>query len=139
MRQSYQSSRSLSKRQRMTKLTGQREQQKDGKRSPEKPFQPTFIELAPNARSTGLRTRGCPELSITKSEHGGQNLEEVSGGINIPIPCLVGIFFLVGERTLSMSCSDKLAKWSVMGVQGALLMYVFAEPWYIDSMIIGGK
>lgn len=39
-----------------------------------------------------------------------------------------------GERTLSMSCSDKLAKWQVMGIQGALIAALLAEPIYLKSM-----
>jgi len=39
--------------------------------------------------------------------------------------------------TLSMSCSDKLALWSLLGIQGALLSEVM-EPVYIDQVVIGG-
>lgn len=39
-----------------------------------------------------------------------------------------------GERTLSMSCSDKLAKWQVMGVQGALLDNFLLEPIYFHTL-----
>ncbi|KAG8994763.1 hypothetical protein FRB94_012576 [Tulasnella sp. JGI-2019a] len=40
------------------------------------------------------------------------------------------------EPTLSMSCSDKIAAWSLVGLQGALLSMVL-EPVYIDSIVIG--
>ncbi|XP_065360597.1 tRNA-specific adenosine deaminase 1 [Calliphora vicina] len=44
-----------------------------------------------------------------------------------------------GERTLSMSCSDKLAKWQVMGVQGALLDFLLDSPLYFDSLNFWGE
>lgn len=43
---------------------------------------------------------------------------------------------LNGERIYTMSCSDKLARWNVLGAQGALLS-IFVEPIYFKSLIIG--
>ncbi|KZO92186.1 adenosine deaminase/editase [Calocera viscosa TUFC12733] len=39
--------------------------------------------------------------------------------------------------TISMSCSDKLAAWTVLGIQGALLSTVL-DPIYLDGIVIGG-
>ncbi|XP_056287232.1 double-stranded RNA-specific editase 1-like isoform X2 [Pseudoliparis swirei] len=43
---------------------------------------------------------------------------------------------LQGERLLTMSCSDKIARWNVVGFQGSLMSY-FTEAIYFSSIILG--
>ena len=41
-----------------------------------------------------------------------------------------------GNPTRSLSCSDKLAKWNLLGIQGAILASIFPGPIRFDSIIV---
>ena len=48
-------------------------------------------------------------------------------------------FFLGrGDPTMSLSCSDKMLKWNLVGLQGSVLAAVFSGPIRWSSVVVGG-
>lgn len=41
-----------------------------------------------------------------------------------------------GPRSISMSCSDKIARWCILGLQGALLSRLLTSPVYLDAIFV---
>jgi len=83
----------------------------------------THIPVFDNAKQGILRTK----------VENGEGTIPIDEDANVPT--FDGVSF--GERLRTMSCSDKIMKWNVIGLQGGLLSQ-FIEPVYMSSLTLGG-
>lgn len=103
-----------------------------------------YISLAP-CGDGAVFTRSDPEDTVgdhspvfRKRQHGLLRTKVEKGEGTIPTDDIPQTQDGIrrGQRLRSMSCSDKICRWNVVGIQGALLS-LFLEPIYLSSITLG--
>ncbi|XP_056160604.1 tRNA-specific adenosine deaminase TAD1-like isoform X2 [Syzygium oleosum] len=93
--------------------------------------------LLPHKISAMIEEEEVEVPSKVKDTEGGVSVDTLrKHGDDLPIIASIRRKPGCGDTTLSVSCSDKIARWNIVGVQGSLLSY-FLELVYLSSLIVG--
>ncbi|XP_065174429.1 double-stranded RNA-specific editase 1-like [Sycon ciliatum] len=101
-----------------------------------------LFTVSANNEGGSSRTDASQQLGTSqRNRHGKlrQKIEAGEGGVlcesGASIQTLDGL--AAGERLRTMCCSDKVARWNCLGIQGCLLSRILFSPIYFETVTVG--